>query len=79
MSSLVHRVIYTDVTEQQTLSGTYTLASVQVDGNVDATTINGIDLRELDAAVVKTTGDFTLLGRCSHLLNKSIFFLCVSR
>ncbi|XP_071544735.1 uncharacterized protein [Panulirus ornatus] len=65
-SGLVQRVVYTDVTEQQTLSGKYTLASVQVDGNVDANTINGINLHDLDSAVVKTSGDFSLLGPVTY-------------
>ncbi|XP_069180722.1 LOW QUALITY PROTEIN: uncharacterized protein [Procambarus clarkii] len=65
-SGLANNVIYTDVTHTQTLTGSYSFASVQVDGNVDVTTINGINLRDLDASVVKTSGDFTLKGPITY-------------
>ncbi|XP_042218448.1 uncharacterized protein LOC121863747 [Homarus americanus] len=62
MSRLTSRVVYTDTTQQQTLSGVYSLASVQVDGNIDVSNINGVNLRNLESTVVKSTGDFTLQG-----------------
>ncbi|XP_069957094.1 uncharacterized protein [Cherax quadricarinatus] len=72
LTSLSSRVVYTDVEIQQTLAGMYTVASLQVDGNVDALTINGVNLRELDAQVVKTTGNFTLQGPVMYMSSLTV-------
>lgn len=66
VSSLDARLIYTDMTQQQTLTGSYMMAFILVDGDVDVASINGINLQDLNSAVVKTTGDFTLQGWCLH-------------
>lgn len=65
LQDLAGRVIYLDVRHQQTLTGSYSLAHLTVDGDVDVSLINGFDLRHLNSVTVKTTGDFTIKGSCS--------------
>nr|XP_053636660.1 uncharacterized protein LOC128691773 [Cherax quadricarinatus] len=67
VSDLASKVIYMDVMHTQTLTGSYSLAYVKVDGNVDVATINNINFRELAASVVKTTGDYALEGPIKYM------------
>ena len=66
LRALAQQVVYTDVAEVQTISGGVTLSAVHVAGNVDVMSINGVDLRHLDANTVKTTGDFVLQGEAQY-------------
>ncbi|XP_071544738.1 uncharacterized protein [Panulirus ornatus] len=66
VSSLSNRLIYTDATQQQTLTGSYMIAFILVDGDVDVASINGVNLQDLNSAVVKTTGDFNLQGGVTY-------------
>ncbi|XP_045619429.2 LOW QUALITY PROTEIN: uncharacterized protein [Procambarus clarkii] len=72
LTGLENRVVYTNIKSEQTVRGVYSVASMQVDGNVDVGTVNGLNLRELDAAVVKTTGDFTLQGAVTYSESLSV-------
>ncbi|MPC21231.1 hypothetical protein E2C01_014208 [Portunus trituberculatus] len=67
LRDLAQRVVYTDVAETQTISGGVTLRDVHVAGNVDVMSLNGVDLRHLDANTVKTTGDFVLRGPVRYM------------
>lgn len=62
IQDLAGRVIYKDVRQRQSLTGSYSLAHLTVDGDVDVSLINGVDLRHLNSVTVKTTGDFTIKG-----------------
>lgn len=75
LRDLAQRVVYTDVAEMQTISGDVTLSVVNVAGNVDVLSLNGVDLSHLDASTVKTTGDFVLQGEAQHANLFSFFFV----
>ncbi|XP_068221706.1 uncharacterized protein [Palaemon carinicauda] len=59
---LAEKVVYTDIEKKYTLSGSYLFDFINVTGNVDVNSINGVDLKFLDRNVLKKTGDFTLKG-----------------
>lgn len=62
----------------QVLDGHFTLHDLNVDGNVDVTHINGVDMKKLDTMVVKTSGDFTLSGKCGESVTLMIsFWVCL--
>nr|XP_053634704.1 uncharacterized protein LOC128690173 [Cherax quadricarinatus] len=59
---LAHQAVYTDRTSTQTLVGNFTLSTVLVKGNVAASSINGLNIVDLDSSVVKRHGNYRLAG-----------------
>ncbi|XP_063609339.1 uncharacterized protein LOC134783409 [Penaeus indicus] len=66
LSSLAEDLVYMNLFKPQVLDGHFTLHDLNVDGNVDVRHINGVDMKELDTMVVKTSGDFTLSGDVTY-------------
>ncbi|ROT83230.1 polehole-like protein [Penaeus vannamei] len=66
LSSLAEDLVYMNTFKPQVLDGHFTLHDLNVDGNVDVTHINGVDMKKLDTMVVKTSGDFTLSGDVTY-------------
>lgn len=62
-------MVYTNVYSPQILDGHFSLHDVDVDGNVDVKNINGVDMKQLNTMVVRTTGDFTLSGDVNYQNN----------
>ncbi|XP_071515329.1 uncharacterized protein [Panulirus ornatus] len=58
---LASQVVYTDNISRQTLVGNYDIG-LRVRGNMDVSSINGINILELDRSVVKKYGNYRLSG-----------------
>nr|APA05127.1 polephole-like protein [Penaeus vannamei] len=69
LSDLSSHLVYTNVYSPQILDGHFSLHDVDVDGNVDVKNINGVDMKQLNTMVVRTTGDFTLSGDVNYQNN----------
>lgn len=68
LSDLSSHLVYTNVYSPQILDGHFSLHDVDVDGNVDVKNINGVDMKQLNTMVVRTTGDFTLSGKWINIM-----------
>ncbi|XP_042865449.1 uncharacterized protein LOC122249022 isoform X2 [Penaeus japonicus] len=66
LSSLAERLVYKNLYKTHVLEGNYTLDSVSVSGNVDVATVNNVDMIKLYQSVVKTSGNFMLLGNITY-------------
>lgn len=55
-------MIFTDVGGIQVLAGRYAIQRLSVGGNLNVGSVNGINVVDLDRAVVKKHGDYRLAG-----------------
>ncbi|XP_071544467.1 uncharacterized protein [Panulirus ornatus] len=72
---LASQVVYTDNISRQTLVGNYDIGLL-VRGNMDVSSINGINIVELDRSVVKKCGNHRLSEYCSGRICGRPHHLC---
>ena len=72
LAQVLSRVVFTDVGGMQVLAGRHTIRQLGVGGNLVVDSVNGINVVDLDKAVLKKHGDYSITGewcRGSHLLS----------
>ncbi|XP_045125120.1 uncharacterized protein LOC123512684 [Portunus trituberculatus] len=72
LAQVLDNVVFTDLRGTQVLSGRHAIQRLTVEGNLNVGSVNGVNVRELDKAVVKKHGDYRMAGSVVYKRNLAV-------